>query len=101
MFVAQSRSAGVAGNGSAPVERAATTNTAAGQALAAKFMPVEIGISDGQHVEIVSGLGDGVRVITTGAGALKDGDQVVSATADSGRRGGAEGTQNGSQRGSR
>jgi RND family efflux transporter MFP subunit len=101
VFVAQGRTAGAAGIGSAPVERAATTGSSTGQPLAAKFMPVETGISDGQNVEIVSGLGDGVRVITTGAGALKDGDQVVLATADSGRRGGADGTQNGSARGSR
>jgi hypothetical protein len=69
--------------------------------MAAKFMPIETGISDGQNVEIVSGLGDGARVITTGAGALKDGDRIVSATPEGGRRGSGEGAQNGSQRGSR
>jgi RND family efflux transporter MFP subunit len=103
VFVAEGRSAAATGNGSAPVERAATTGSAIGDdgAMAAKFMPIEIGISDGQNVEIVSGIGDGARVITTGAGALKDGDRVVPATADSGRRGGGQGAPSGSQRGSR
>ncbi len=103
VFVAEGRSAATTGNGSAPVERAATTGPAIGDdgAMAAKFMPIEIGISDGQNVEIVSGIGDGARVITTGAGALKDGDRIVPATAGGGRRSGGEGAQSGSQRGSR
>ena len=48
--------------------------------MTAKFLPVETGIRDGENVEIVSGLHDGARVITTGAGALKDGDRIVAAT---------------------
>jgi RND family efflux transporter MFP subunit len=107
VFVVQGRSAGATGNGSAPVERAATTGTSTGSvtgddsAMAAKFMPIETGISDGQNVEIVSGLGDGARVITTGAGALKDGDRIIPATAESGRRGSGEGAPSGSPRGNR
>jgi multidrug efflux pump subunit AcrA (membrane-fusion protein) len=103
VFVAAGRGAAATGNGSAPVERAATTgsSTDGDGAMAAKFMPVEIGISDGQNVEIVSGIGDGARVITTGAGALKDGDRIVPATTGSGRRGSGEGAPSGSQRGIR
>lgn len=49
------------------------------QNLTAKFQPVDTGIRDGEQVEITSGLQDGVRVITTGATALKDGDKIVAA----------------------
>ncbi len=47
--------------------------------MTAKFQPVATGIRDGEQVEIRSGLDDGVRVITTGATALKDGDRIVAA----------------------
>ncbi len=61
--------------------------------LTAKFLPVQTGIRDGEHIEITSGLQDGTRVITTGAGALKDGDRIVAATPEGrgrGREGGDE-----------
>jgi RND family efflux transporter MFP subunit len=45
----------------------------------AKFVPVQLGIHDGDNVEIVAGVKEGTRVITTGAGALKDGDRVIAA----------------------
>ena len=57
----------------------------AASAMTAKFVPVEIGIRDGEHIEVTTGLSDGARVITTGASALKDGDRVVAAAA--GRQG--------------
>jgi len=47
--------------------------------MTAKFLEVETGIRDGDHIEVASGLDDGARVITTGAGALKDGDRIVAA----------------------
>lgn len=53
-----------------------------GAELMAKFLPVETGIRDGEHVEIAAGLEEGARVITTGAGALKDGDRIVPASTD-------------------
>jgi multidrug efflux pump subunit AcrA (membrane-fusion protein) len=56
-------------------------------AMTAKFVPVETGIRDQERVEIRGGIDDGARVITTGAGALKDGDPVVAAMPE-GRRGG-------------
>ena len=55
-------------------------------AMTARFLPVQTGIRDGEHIEVTSGLQDGARVVTTGAGALKDGDRIVSATPE-GRRG--------------
>jgi RND family efflux transporter MFP subunit len=74
----------------------------AGQAgqggMTAKFIPVQVGIRDGDNVEIAVGLKDGAQVITTGAGALKDGDRIVAAggqrsrpagSAQNGREGGA------------
>jgi RND family efflux transporter MFP subunit len=58
-----------------------------GSTLTVKFIPVETGIRDGEHIEIKSGLNEGARVITTGAGALKDGDRVVAASTDTRSRG--------------
>ncbi|MDQ3418466.1 MAG: efflux RND transporter periplasmic adaptor subunit [Acidobacteriota bacterium] len=46
--------------------------------MTAKFQAVQVGIRQGAHVEITSGLSDGARVITTGATALKDGDRIVA-----------------------
>jgi RND family efflux transporter MFP subunit len=55
--------------------------------LTAKFLPVETGIRDGENIEIVAGLRDGTQVITTGAGALKDGDRIVAAGGERSSRG--------------
>jgi len=55
------------------------------EALTAKFIPVEVGIRDGEAIEITKGLDDGARIITTGASALKDGDRIVAANAGGGR----------------
>jgi RND family efflux transporter MFP subunit len=57
------------------------------QPLTVRFQPVETGIRDGQQIEITSGLSEGARVITTGAGALRDGDLVLPVS--TGRRGGS------------
>lgn len=72
----------------------------AAPALTVRFTPVETGIREGQRIEIVSGLRDGVRVVTTGAGALKDGDRIVAASDQSQRPGtpGARGAKPGSSR---
>lgn len=43
----------------------------------ARFHPVQIGLQDGDFVEIVAGLNEGDQVITTGAAALKDGDRIL------------------------
>jgi RND family efflux transporter MFP subunit len=52
---------------------------AAPSTMTVKFMPVEVGIRDGEYIEITAGVAEGARVITTGAGALRDGDRVVPA----------------------
>jgi RND family efflux transporter MFP subunit len=43
----------------------------------AKFHEVQTGLSDGERIEILDGLAEGQRVITTGALALRDGDRVA------------------------
>jgi RND family efflux transporter MFP subunit len=53
--------------------------------MTAKFLQVEVGIRDGEAIEITKGLESGARVITTGANALKDGDRIVAANTGSGR----------------
>ncbi len=54
-------------------------------ALTARFIPVEVGIRDGEAIEILNGIDDGARIVTTGASALKDGDRIVAANAGGGR----------------
>ena len=81
----------------------AATGTAGGeqaQATTAKFVPVEIGIRDGEQIELRSGVQDGARVITTGAGALRDGDRIVAAGERSGGRRGERANSNGQPQGS-
>jgi RND family efflux transporter MFP subunit len=56
--------------------------------LIARFVPVETGIRTADTVEIVSGLREGARVITVGAGALRDGERILlAATERSGQDG--------------
>ena len=55
----------------------------------ARFHPVVTGLIDPERAEVVEGLQEGVRVITTGALAVRDGDRV--AVAGRGGRGGARG----------
>ena len=43
------------------------------------FRPVQIGIEEGGRVEILGGIAEGDRVVTTGAGALQNGDRIVLA----------------------
>ncbi len=60
----------------------------------AVFRTVQVGSEQGSVVEILSGLKDGDEVISTGAGALRDGDRVAlvgRAGGGRGRRGGGEG----------
>jgi RND family efflux transporter MFP subunit len=45
----------------------------------AQFQVVKVGLLDQQKAEILSGLTDGQRVVTTGANALRDGDPVALA----------------------
>ncbi len=43
----------------------------------AKFQPVVTGIQDAERIEILEGLTEGQRVITTGVLALRDGDRIT------------------------
>lgn len=63
----------------APQPAATSSGASQGPAMTARFLPVETGIRDGESIEITSGLDAGAQVITTGAGALKDGDRIVAA----------------------
>ncbi|MFO7301677.1 MAG: efflux RND transporter periplasmic adaptor subunit [Acidobacteriota bacterium] len=47
----------------------------------ARFQEVETGVSDGERIEIVRGLEEGTRVVTTGALAVRDGERVLSVEA--------------------
>ena len=59
--------------------------------MTARFLPVQTGIRDGEEIEITSGVEPGTRVVTTGAGALKNGDRIMAAHAGArGRQGPGE-----------
>lgn len=55
----------------------------------AKFLVVKTGIEQESFIEVVAGLNEGTRVVTTGAAALRDGDQILLAGQAAGS--GAEG----------
>jgi multidrug efflux pump subunit AcrA (membrane-fusion protein) len=69
----------------APRPAATTSGPGQGPAMTARFLPVEVGIRDGDAIEIMSGVAEGAQVITTGSGALKDGDRIVAAGSSQGR----------------
>lgn len=60
----------------------------AGGGMTVRFRPVQTGLRDGDRIEITDGLEEGAQVITTGAGALKDGDRVLPASSGSRGRSG-------------
>jgi HlyD family secretion protein len=49
------------------------------------FRPVIVGIEEDMQTEILDGLSEGDRVVTTGAAGLRDGDRVVFAESEGGR----------------
>jgi membrane fusion protein (multidrug efflux system) len=55
----------------------------------ARFKAIEAGLIDGDRVEVLAGLSEGQRVVTTGALALRDGDRVSLPGPPGGRAGGA------------
>jgi RND family efflux transporter MFP subunit len=73
----------------------------------AKFQAVRTGLQDNERIEILEGLAEGTRVITTGALALREGDRITpmnmpgqrggrqGATPGGGRQGGAAGAGRG------
>jgi membrane fusion protein (multidrug efflux system) len=64
----------------------------------AKFVEASIGLNDGKRIEILEGVRDGDRVITTGALALRDGDRVATVS-DGAGRGGRGGGRTGNRAG--
>jgi RND family efflux transporter MFP subunit len=64
-----------------------------GPRMTAAFRPVETGLQERDLVEIIKGLSEGDRIVTTGATSLRDGDRILLAGAARGNRGapGAEG----------
>lgn len=63
----------------------------------ARFVAVGTGIQQAERVEITDGVGDGDRVITTGAGALRDGDTIILAGANPARSPGGAGGRRGAR----
>ena len=53
----------------------------------ARFKAVKVGMSQPDRVEILDGLAEGTRVVTTGAAALREGDRIVLLGANGGRGG--------------
>jgi RND family efflux transporter MFP subunit len=64
----------------------------------AKFHPIQPGLSDEKFVEVASGLDEGDRIVSTGAGALREGDKIVLPGPGGGGTGG-RGPRGGSQPG--
>lgn len=54
----------------------------------AKFQPVRTGLQDNERIEILEGLTEGTRVVTTGALALREGDRITPMNMPGGRTGG-------------
>jgi RND family efflux transporter MFP subunit len=74
------------------------------------FRAVTVGVEESSQIEILDGLSEGDRVVTTGAAGLRDGDRVVLASADgpsdapvngAARRGGGAGREGGGRQGGR
>ena len=64
----------------------------------ASFRPVRVGLEDEANAEILEGVADGDRVITTGAAALTDGAPfVIAGQAPAGGRGAANGAVGGAE----
>lgn len=70
------------------VERAAVVDVqgrrgvyVVGEGDVAQFQEVETGLSDTQRIEILSGVAEGTRVVTTGALAIRNGERILTAAA--------------------
>ena len=61
----------------------------------ARFKPVSLGMVHPDVVEVVDGLGEGARVVSTGAAALREGDRIVLLGQAQGGRGGRGGGRGG------
>ena len=108
VFVAQTAPSAPGAGGVAPAaggrggaDGAAGHRQGGSASLVAKFLPVETGIRSGERVEILGGVSEGTRVITLGAGALRDGDRIILAVGEEDGRSGRRGPEQGQQRESR
>ncbi len=61
----------------------------------ARFVAVELGIEDAERIEIKSGLKEGDQIVTTGATAVRNNDQLVIAGAGGSRAPGGPGGRGG------
>jgi|SwirhisoilCB1_FD_contig_81_445490_length_4108_multi_3_in_0_out_0_2 HlyD family secretion protein len=66
-----------------------------GEGDVAKFQAVTLGMSDPEKVEVTSGASEGMRVISTGAAALREGDRIVLLGQGGGRGGNTGGGRGG------
>ena len=48
-----------------------------GEGNIAKFQPLQVGLTNAILTEVTSGIAENERIVTTGAGALRDGDKLV------------------------
>jgi RND family efflux transporter MFP subunit len=65
----------------------------------ATFRPIESGVTTSELVEVTGGLSEGEKIITTGAGALREGDRIVlpgQSPQNAGGNGGRGGRRGGS-----
>ena len=60
----------------------------------AQFHPVKVGIEGNERTEVLDGVAEGDRVVTTGAAGLRNGDPIVLAGGGAGGRGGRGGRGN-------
>jgi membrane fusion protein, multidrug efflux system len=68
------------------------------QGNVAQFKKVDVGLMDRELVEVIAGLTEGEQVVSTGAGALRDGDRILL-PGQGGPQGRGPGGQNGVRRG--
>jgi hypothetical protein len=67
----------------------------------AKFQSVTLGMSEPAQIEVIAGLDEGARIITTGAAALREGDRVIPLGQGGRNNGQGGGRGNGEGRGRR
>lgn len=67
----------------------------------ATFVPLKLGIENAEQIEVLGGMNEGTRFVTTGAGAVRNNDQLLYAGQAGGGQGGPGGGRGGFQKGGR